>query len=251
MRNDFTLGMKEYDMEQYWSKRAEFFKEDEFKAICICEADKNMNRLYDALQRQLFFRLLKKCRNVNTVLEIGCGIGRWAGYLQNHGLSYTGIDISPKMVEIARKRVPSAAFFTMSADALAIEDEKVDLVVSVTVLQHIPYKQQCKAIAELCRVTKNGGHILFIEDTKPPEKSFNLFSHSRCGWETLFVTNGCSPVSVINHKCRLTASFFQYVSHTGAQITDVIKVSVFLDSIFSLFLPEKYFQGVGMVVKKR
>lgn len=248
MVHDFTLGMKEYDMEKYWNKRAEYFEKDAFKAVCICEADKRVNKMYDALQRHLLFRLLKRCTNVTTVLEIGCGIGRWALSLQHHGIHYTGIDISPKMVEIAKKRV-SAAFFTMSADALTFEDEQFDLVVSVTVLQHIPYEQQHTAITQLCRVTKKGGYILLIEDTKSPEKTFNLFSHARTTWETLFVTKGCSLVYSVNHKCRLTAAFFQWIS-IRIQLNRAIKVSLLLEGIFSLFLPEKYFQGVGIVVKK-
>jgi SAM-dependent methyltransferase len=38
------------------------------------------------------------------VLDIGCGAGRHALYLQDQGLEVLGIDISPKSVEVARKR---------------------------------------------------------------------------------------------------------------------------------------------------
>ncbi len=41
--------------------------------------------------------------NVKTVLDVGCGVGRWAVYLAKHGLQVKGTDFSERAIEIARK----------------------------------------------------------------------------------------------------------------------------------------------------
>jgi len=44
------------------------------------------------------------------VIDLGCGSGIWARELSRAGYDVLGIDISPAMIEIARKRVPQAEF---------------------------------------------------------------------------------------------------------------------------------------------
>ena len=44
------------------------------------------------------------------VVDLGCGSGIWARELARAGYDVLGIDISPAMIEIARKRVPQATF---------------------------------------------------------------------------------------------------------------------------------------------
>ena len=48
------------------------------------------------------------------VVDLGCGSGIWARELSHAGYGVLGIDISPAMIEIARKRVPRAEFRTGS-----------------------------------------------------------------------------------------------------------------------------------------
>lgn len=49
----------------------------------------------------------------SSVLDIGCGSGDFYGFLAGRGFAgvYTGIDITPAMVEAAEKRFPEARFF--------------------------------------------------------------------------------------------------------------------------------------------
>jgi SAM-dependent methyltransferase len=44
------------------------------------------------------------------IIDLGCGSGIWAGELSRAGYDVLGIDISPAMIEIARRRVPAAEF---------------------------------------------------------------------------------------------------------------------------------------------
>ena len=48
------------------------------------------------------------------VVDLGCGSGLWARELSDAGYDVLGVDISPAMIAIARKRVPRGEFETGS-----------------------------------------------------------------------------------------------------------------------------------------
>lgn len=55
---------------------------------------------------------LADIRDGDSVLDVGCGLGALAGYLERIGrrVEYVGVDITPKMVDDARSRHPNAVF---------------------------------------------------------------------------------------------------------------------------------------------
>ena len=76
---------------------------------------------------------------VGTVLDIGCGPGYLAARVKPNEGMYTGVDISPKAIEIARKLFPSAAFHIHDAehDALPFPDRSFDTIVASEVFEHL------------------------------------------------------------------------------------------------------------------
>jgi SAM-dependent methyltransferase len=48
------------------------------------------------------------------VIDLGCGSGIWARHLTDAGYEVVGVDISPAMISLARKRAPQAKFHTES-----------------------------------------------------------------------------------------------------------------------------------------
>src|ERR1051326_4058162 len=48
------------------------------------------------------------------VVDLGCGSGIWARHLTDAGFPVVGVDISPAMIKLARKRVPEAEFHVAS-----------------------------------------------------------------------------------------------------------------------------------------
>ena len=49
-------------------------------------------------------------RGAKTVVDIGCGSGIWARQLVDAGMQVVGVDLSPAMIKLARRRVPEAKF---------------------------------------------------------------------------------------------------------------------------------------------
>jgi len=93
----------------------------------------------------------------DKVLDIGVGTGIFALELMRHGAEITGIDVSGRMLEIARsKGVRNVAL----GDAVSLDfpDESFDLVISITALEFI---RECdKAISEMVRVCRKGGRVV-------------------------------------------------------------------------------------------
>ncbi|MGC1122575.1 MAG: methyltransferase domain-containing protein [Candidatus Methanofastidiosia archaeon] len=259
-KSGLKLGFDQYEIREYWSKRAEYFEEDDYKPVCIFEAQKEMNAYFDVIQRNIFSSLIGKIpsRRVKTILEIGCGIGRWAAYIEKHyPFSFVGIDISFKMAEIAKKRVKSSSTSVMSANELGFSDGMFDLVFSITVLQHMPYAIQEKAVREMCRVTKKGGYILIIEDTRGPKERFNLFANPPSEWRRLFENEGCSTISMKNHKSDMAIALFSRCMRVldkmgiaDSGVKGIIKVSAGVESFLDSVVPSRYFSGVALLMKK-
>lgn len=73
------------------------------------------------------------------VLEIGCGSGQLAAYLTEdlQLSSYTGVDFSPKAIEVATQMAPAATFVVADALDPATYDRTADLIICTEVLEHI------------------------------------------------------------------------------------------------------------------
>lgn len=127
------------------------------------------------------------------VLDIGCGAGRWSRYMSDRGAKVTGIDISDELLNNNKITMPEIEFVNMSACKMKFENGKFDLVISVTVLQHMPYGIQEEAIKEICRVLKVGGYALIVEGTREDEDKIykHSFPHSTRGWIKKFQDGNC------------------------------------------------------------
>jgi ubiquinone/menaquinone biosynthesis C-methylase UbiE len=113
---------------------------------------------YHALIDDMQLDLLRDHVTGKDVLEIGCGTGLLLKEV--HGLAKTarGIDISPGMLQLARKR----GLDVVEGDAtdLPYPDESFDVVYSFKVLAHV--RDIERALEEAKRVTRPGG-LLILE----------------------------------------------------------------------------------------
>lgn len=98
------------------------------------------------------------------VLDVGCGNGRFFSTLEDRNITYTGIDFSKGLIDIAEERYANdtrATFMVGDALALPFPDNSFDTVVSFAVIHHIPSKEyHMQFFRELARVTKPSGLIV-------------------------------------------------------------------------------------------
>jgi ubiquinone/menaquinone biosynthesis C-methylase UbiE len=95
-----------------------------------------------------------------TVLELGCGAGDLSIELLRRGANLTAVDVSPRMVELARSRAEGATFIVAPAEETGLPDASFDLVVGKWVLHHLDV---LAAAAETRRLLAPGGRAVFFE----------------------------------------------------------------------------------------
>ena len=101
------------------------------------------------------------------ILEVGCGNGYAASLITAQGVnSYTGLDIMPEQLEIARKRnLPNACFVQGRADDLsAFPDKSFDAILDFCILHHVEGWRTF--FDESRRVLKSGGSIYAADLSK-------------------------------------------------------------------------------------
>lgn len=122
----------------------------------------------------------------STVLDLGCGIGRVAYYMAPHCHRLWAVDVSPRMLELARHRL--AAFDNVSyalCRDVAIADvspQSVDLAYSLLVLQHLEREDAFLLLEELHRVLRPRGAAVITFPNLLSEtylRCFTRYAHDR------------------------------------------------------------------------
>jgi len=116
------------------------------------------------------------------VLDVACGTGLVAlAAADTVGASgrVVGVDLSGRMVEVARERarargLPGARFARMDAERLVLGDASFDVVTCALGLMYV--SDPARALAEMTRVLRPGGRLVLAV----------WGDRARCGWSAVF-----------------------------------------------------------------
>jgi|SRR5579884_922538 len=108
---------------------------------------------------------LVRCARIRAgerVLDVACGTGNTTLMARARGAIVTGLDLTPAMLAVAKKRAAAAGFEDITwkegdAENLPFPDGAFDVVTSSCGLMFAP--DQKKVASEVARVTKSGGRI--------------------------------------------------------------------------------------------
>ncbi|TVL90373.1 class I SAM-dependent methyltransferase [Streptomyces sp. SAJ15] len=114
------------------------------------------------LERALLaaFAELVRAAGGGPVADVGCGPGLVTGHLHGLGLNVFGIDLSPRMVALARQAHPELRFEQGSMTALDLPDGTLDGLVAWYSIIHVPLDRLPEVFAEFHRVLAPGGRLL-------------------------------------------------------------------------------------------
>lgn len=113
------------------------------------------------------------------VADLGCGPGHITAHLDELGLTASGVDASPAMIELARQSYPGLRFDVGAMAALNIADGVLGGVLSRWSVIHTPPQELPAILAEFHRVLAPGGHLLIgFSASDGPSHLTQSFDHA-------------------------------------------------------------------------
>jgi demethylmenaquinone methyltransferase / 2-methoxy-6-polyprenyl-1,4-benzoquinol methylase len=109
----------------------------------------------------------------SRALDVATGTGDLALELARRGVSVTGMDFSPAMLELAREKAPGIEFDEGDALALRYEDGAFDAVTVGFGARN--FSDLDAGLREMARVTKPGGRVVVLEITTPQRPPLSWF----------------------------------------------------------------------------
>lgn len=163
-----------------------------YDTVAASYADQVRNLLdetpYERAVLALFADLVRATGG-GPVADVGCGPGRITAYLSELGVDTFGIDLSPAMIESARREHPGLRFEVGSMTDLDLSDASMAGLVAWYSLIHVPDDEIGSVLTHFRRVLRPGGPLLL---------SFHV------GDETRLKTQGYGghPMKVHVHRRR-------------------------------------------------
>ena len=97
----------------------------------------------------------------SAVLDLGCGAGVPATlWLAERGFSVTGVDLSEKQLDLARKLVPGATFLKADMTELDFDPGTFDAVVAFHSIIHVPREEHPALLRKIQHWLGSGGPFL-------------------------------------------------------------------------------------------
>ena len=183
--------------------------------VCYPRHSAAFNRYVDRFQREAYADGLRQVGPVRgaRALDVGCGIGRWLRVLAAAGAEVTGLDVSPDAIEFCRRHVPQAQLVCSPLTEFTWSGPPFDVLSCVTVLQHVPWRDQPGIVTRLARHVRPGGHALFIElvRTGSEQRAFyegtGSYANTPAEWRAMLRAAGLT----VTHEQPVL--FFPIVNH--------------------------------------
>jgi len=114
---------------------------------------------YKPFDRDLLRRFARSVPAL-TVCDLGCGSGHIGAHLQSLGLQVIGVDLSPGMVDEARRRYPQVRYEVGDMLDLRLEENSLGGIVALYSIIHLQHEELVDAFRGIVRILKPGGLLL-------------------------------------------------------------------------------------------
>jgi ubiquinone/menaquinone biosynthesis C-methylase UbiE len=126
------------------------------------------------------------------VVDLGCGSGVFTDALQRRGYCCAGVDLSSKLIAIARNKFPKIKFIEGDAEQLPFNDGSFDGVLLSGLIHHLPDPSGCAS--EVLRILRPGGKFVAFDPNRMNSFMYLYRDRSSPFYSSLGVTNNERPV---------------------------------------------------------
>jgi ubiquinone/menaquinone biosynthesis C-methylase UbiE len=159
------------------------------------------------------------------VLDLGCGTGNLAVRLAARGLRVTGVDLSPEMLELARRRTPpEAALRWVEASAVELIDhfpaESFDTICCVLLLSELSHAERAETLRQCRLLLRAAGQLIVADEVRSPTLA-RRFLHSLVRLPLAMITYALTQTTtrpVAGLEAELTAARFATVSRESNRL---------------------------------
>ena len=144
-------------------------------------------RFVEARQNMLrpILRDLRERSLVQSVADVGCGVGHFSGFLRGLGFDVVGFDGRPGNVEEARRRYPDIEFNVVDVEATSIGERGLyDLVLCVGLLYHL--ENPMRALRNFLAMARK---FLVIESYATPHRQTTFYLREESALEDQSLTS--------------------------------------------------------------
>jgi SAM-dependent methyltransferase len=135
------------------------------------------------IDRALYGCLAELVSPDGLVADVGCGPGHVTRYLADLGLTVLGVDASPGMVEMARRRYPALRFVVGTFAVLPAGDGEWSGAVAAYALIHLDRDGRRAAAVELARAIAAGGWLLAAFHVSAAGQPTGSVEHVSTWWD--------------------------------------------------------------------
>ncbi|MDD4564713.1 MAG: class I SAM-dependent methyltransferase [Eubacteriales bacterium] len=203
-----------------------------FREYMKLRGEKSYN---DLLEQPAINKLLPDVKG-KTILDIGCGYGHNSClFAQNGAKKVVGIDLSQKMLEVAKKEFchPCVEYRRMDMSELSSLTQKFDMVYSSLAFHYAENFQ--KLIADIYVLLNEGGYLIYSQEHPIVTATMDCKGHHNLDESGNFVSYTFSDYAksgqrvgpwfvegVINYH-RTMGEIISMLAHTGFIIKDVVE----------------------------
>ena len=120
------------------------------------------------------------------LLDVGCGDGRFSAAATG-AARVVGVDVSQRALRYAAGLVEGAVFVAADGASVPFCAESFDVVVLLDVIEHIPDRDERRAVGEAVRVLRRGGRLVISTNTDRSARELKHYRHySLPRFRTLF-----------------------------------------------------------------
>jgi len=182
---------------------------------------------YDRMNRIMSLSLDRRWRRLSLastavpadadVIDVACGTGDFSAEVLRRfpGVKVTGVDISPEMLAIARRKLGCAANVSFregdAQDLAGIPPDRFSLAVCAFGFRNFPDK--AKALRECRRVLKPGGELVVLELFRPVSKAMGALVGAWLAFVSfLFARGAKEEYAYLRRSIAGTTSADEFVS---------------------------------------
>ncbi len=173
-------------------------------------------RIFNSLERRCVLKAFSGVDRSQRVLDLPCGTGRMAEMLLENGYKVFGVDISPAMLEVARRKLSrfGGQFETMTADVHKLASETpgaYDVALCARVLMHFPLEEQIAFLRSIAQLSR--GTVVFTQSLSTPYQRARRSAQAR--------NRKSAPGPLPNYRERVAGAARRSRSARGAPLSPV------------------------------